>query len=57
MVGGVVVGYYLDCFFKTFPALSALFFFGGLATGTKTAIFIIKKFETLVKEEGNEKLP
>lgn len=52
MAGGVVVGYYLDSFFKTFPAFSALFFFGGLIAGTKTAFFIIKKFENLVKEEG-----
>jgi len=48
MVGGIVVGYYLDKAFKTFPWLSGIFFFAGLATGVKTAIFIVKRYKKLL---------
>jgi hypothetical protein len=52
MAGGVVVGYYLDSLLNTFPSFSVVFFFGGIATGTKTALFIVKKCKGLLKEEG-----
>jgi len=45
MVGGVVVGYYLDKIFKTFPLISGIFFIAGIAAGTNIAFYIIKRFK------------
>jgi ATP synthase protein I len=45
LVGGIVVGFYLDKIFDTYPWLTAVFFFGGIASGVHIAIFIIRKYK------------
>ncbi|PIP06967.1 MAG: F0F1 ATP synthase assembly protein I [Syntrophobacterales bacterium CG_4_8_14_3_um_filter_49_14] len=47
MVGGIVVGYYLDRALNTFPWLSGIFFLSGLVVGVKTAVFIVKKYKKI----------
>ncbi|MDI6776185.1 MAG: AtpZ/AtpI family protein [Syntrophales bacterium] len=47
MVGGIVVGYYLDRALNTSPWLFWIFFLSGLVVGVKTAIFIVKKYKKL----------
>ena len=49
MAGGVVVGYYLDKTFSTFPWLTAVFFLGGVGAGINIAVFIVKKYRSLFK--------
>jgi F0F1-type ATP synthase assembly protein I len=50
LVGGFVVGYWLDNYFKTFPWLTIIFFIGGIAGGINTGIFIVRKFKNSLKE-------
>ncbi len=40
---GLVMGYLLDGFFKTFPYLSVLFFIVGISAGVKELLRIAKK--------------
>ena len=47
MVGGIVVGYYLDRALNTSPWLFWIFFLSGLVVGVKTAVFIVKKYKRL----------
>jgi len=47
MVGGVVVGYYLDKIFNTFPWLTGILFLGGIASGVNVAIYIVKRFKKI----------
>ena len=49
MAGGVVVGYYLDKAFNTFPWLTATFFVGGVGAGINIAVFIVKKYRKLFR--------
>ena len=45
LVGGFVIGYWVDTYFNTFPWLTIIFFFAGIAAGVNIAILIIKKFK------------
>jgi len=49
MMGGVVVGYYLDKTFKTFPWLTGILFLAGLGAGAKTTAYMIKKAKNVFK--------
>jgi F0F1-type ATP synthase assembly protein I len=49
MAGGVVVGYFLDKTFNTFPWLTGIFFIGGVGAGINIAIYIVKKYRRLFK--------
>jgi len=51
LVGGFVVGYWLDNYFKTFPWLTMIFFVGGIAAGINTGIFIVRKFKKTLTEK------
>jgi ATP synthase protein I len=46
-VGGVVVGYYLDKVFNTFPWLTGILFLGGIASGVNIAIYIVRRFKKI----------
>ncbi|HNU70678.1 MAG TPA: AtpZ/AtpI family protein [Thermodesulfobacteriota bacterium] len=50
LVGGFVVGYWLDSHFHTFPWLTVIFFLGGIAAAVNTGIFIVKRFRKFSKE-------
>jgi len=53
LVGGFLVGYWLDNHFRTFPWLTIIFFIGGVVAGINTGIFIVKKFKkTLAKKNS-----
>jgi ATP synthase protein I len=51
LVGGFVVGYWLDNHFKTFPWLTIIFFTGGIAAGINTGIFMVRKYKKTLKEK------
>ena len=51
LVGGFVVGYWLDNHFKTFPWLTIIFFVGGIAAGINTGIFIVRKYKKTLTEK------
>ncbi len=45
VVVGIVMGYYLDKYFKTSPYLTIIFMLFGVAAAVKTAIRLIRKVE------------
>jgi F0F1-type ATP synthase assembly protein I len=51
LVGGFVVGYWLDSHFKTFPWLTTVFFIGGIAAGINTGIFMVRKYKKTLTEK------
>ena len=51
LAGGVMVGYWLDNHFKTFPWLTIIFFVGGIAAGINTGIFIVRKYKKTLTEK------
>jgi ATP synthase protein I len=48
LIGGFFIGTYLDDYLDTYPALTIVFFVGGIAVGVKNLILLLKK---LNKEE------
>ncbi len=51
LVGGFVVGYWLDTYFDIFPWLTIIFFLAGIAAGVNTGILIVKKFKKTFPEQ------
>lgn len=51
LVGGFVVGYWLDKQFKTSPWLTMIFFVVGVVAGINTGIFIVRKFKKTLTEK------
>ena len=51
LVGGFVIGYWLDSYFNIFPWLTIIFFFAGIAAGVNVGILITKKFKKSLTEE------
>lgn len=51
LVGGFVIGYWLDRYFNTFPWLTIIFFFSGIAAGVNIARLIVKKYKKGFPEE------
>ena len=49
MAGGVVVGYFLDKAFDTFPWLTGIFFIGGIGAAINIAIFMVKKYRKVLE--------
>jgi len=51
LVGGFLVGYWLDNQLRTFPWLTIIFFIGGIAAGINIGVFIVKKFKKTLTEK------
>jgi len=47
LIAGIIIGYWLDNYFKTFPWLTLIFFLAGIVAGVNTGIYMVKKFKKL----------
>lgn len=43
LIGGLLIGAYLDDYLDTHPVLTIVFFVGGIALGIKNLILLLKK--------------
>ena len=50
LVGGFVVGYWLDTYFGIFPWLTIICFLAGIAAGVNVGIVIVKRFKKTFPE-------
>ena len=50
LVGGFLVGYWLDGYFKSFPWLTILCFLAGIISAINLGIFIVKKYKKAFTE-------
>lgn len=50
---GVAMGYFLDRFFKTYPYLTIIFTFFGIAAALKTVIMLIRKIKKENERNNN----
>ncbi len=51
---GIVMGYFLDRFFKTYPYLTIIFTFFGIGAAFKTIIMLIKKIKKENERNNNQ---
>ncbi|MCX8110409.1 MAG: AtpZ/AtpI family protein [Syntrophorhabdaceae bacterium] len=51
---GIVIGYFLDRFFKTYPYLTIIFTFFGIGAAFKTIIILIKKMQKEDERNNNK---
>ncbi len=50
---GIGMGYFLDSFFKTYPYLTIIFMFFGIAAAFKTIFTLLRKIEREDKRSNN----
>ena len=50
---GIGMGYFLDAFFKTYPYLTIIFMFFGIAAAFKTIYTLLRKIEREDKRSNN----
>ncbi|MBP8625294.1 MAG: AtpZ/AtpI family protein [Syntrophorhabdaceae bacterium] len=51
---GIVMGYFLDRFFKTYPYLTIIFTFFGIGAAFKTIFMLIKKVQKQDERHNNK---